>query len=304
MKKQVGMGMLAVTLLLSACNEEAAQAPGETDTSSEPQVEEGTTEVEETDGENEERIEEEPQPAEENEAATEPLSEDVREALEKEAAIGQMEPVHSTPEEIDGSVKDVIASGHEVMITYNERRGWENPETVDHLMQEMATLMPEIEEAMDIIEDTALLEDFYRMHRVASTFINSIENDELDELEWRSRTSELRNIYRDLDYYVRGSEHYEPPNVTRYAQTRLNLMMQEDDVQEDLQQLSQATQTMIENAPNWYKEPFIQNSDFRQAIVRADGEKEDLSLEDIDYLLNQLESGNVTADEAVERFLE
>src|SRR5699024_1804460 len=149
----------AAILLLSACNEEAAQVPVETDTSSEPEVEKEKTAVEETGGEHEERVEEEPQPTVENEDVTEPPSKDVREALEKEAAIGQMEPVHSTPEEIDESVKDIIASGHEVMITSNDLRGWEDPETVANLMQEMDTLIPEIEEAMEIIEDTALLED-------------------------------------------------------------------------------------------------------------------------------------------------
>lgn len=118
MKKQVGMGMLAAILLLSACNEEAVQAPVETSTSSEPEVEDEKTAVEETGGEHEDRVEEEPQPTVENENVTEPLSEDVRKALGKEAAIGQREPVHSTPEEIDESVKDIIASGHEVMITF------------------------------------------------------------------------------------------------------------------------------------------------------------------------------------------
>lgn len=283
MKKQLGLGLLAAMLLLSACSEEADQDEGEMSKPSEPGVEEAATETEENEGK--------------MEGESQLISGEEAETL-------QDERVHSSPEEIHDNVKNVIASGHEAMIAYNNLRGWEEAEAVENLMAEMDELIPEIEEAMEYIEDTALMEDFQRIHRVSQSFIEKIENDQLTELEWRSRTSELRNVFQDLDYYVRGAEENEPYNVTQYAHSQLNQMFQEDSVQEDFKKLSEATKVMIENAPSWHKEPFVQNSDFRQAIVEADAEKEGLSIQDIDFLLSELESGDVTADEAVEAFLE
>src|SRR5699024_4280769 len=276
------MSTLTAMLVLAACSEATDQGTTETSTSMEPGSEEVKLEAKE---ENEEEEEEE------------------EEVVAKEESTPSTDEEPKT-DEVHETVDDVISSGHEAMIKDNNLRGWEDEEAVESLVAVMDELIPATEEAIHHAEDEALKEDLKHIHSVSTNFIEKIENNMLSETEWRSRTSELRNAFMDLDYYVRGEDEYDPYHVTHFAAKQLDEAMLEDPVREQFEKLPKETQEFIVYGPIWHKEAFVNNHDFRKAVVEAYEIKGKLDREDIDFIFERMVDGEATKDETVQQFTE
>ncbi|QDI90706.1 hypothetical protein EPH95_05545 [Salicibibacter halophilus] len=66
---------------------------------------------------------------------------------------------------------------------------------------------------IDKVENDNLKKDFEEIHEMTLDLKNNIDNDEKrDKL-----VKELRDMYRDIDYYLRDNDNFDPPHVTNYA---------------------------------------------------------------------------------------
>ncbi|QQK78682.1 hypothetical protein HUG20_01370 [Salicibibacter cibi] len=71
-----------------------------------------------------------------------------------------------------------------------------------------------IPDLMDIVDNDNLKKDFEDIKALTLDLKDNIDNDEKrDEL-----VKELRDMYRDIDYYLRDNDNFDPPNVTNYAE--------------------------------------------------------------------------------------
>ncbi|WP_158736697.1 hypothetical protein [Alteribacillus sp. YIM 98480] len=281
MKKRTIMTALAATLMLSACSESSAN----------------------------EETEMEAQEQETEEVAVNEKENKSRPYIEGEAKANN---VHQT-------VHNVIVAGHAAMMKYIEVEGRTIGDDAD-LGAALEKHIPMAEEAIENAEGDALIADLADIYNHSVSLQKEVEeaNDvqNMDEQERKTRVMDLLRMYRDLDYYIRGVEEYEPYNITRVAKEELSQegsahrtgeatfeKLEEEEVQESLEQLPENLQSYIKES-NHPRDRFVFNEEYRQAIVEAYEQYEDMNKNDLDMMWGTMMHKGHAKEEAIEILLE
>ncbi|SDH25663.1 hypothetical protein SAMN05192534_10360 [Alteribacillus persepolensis] len=207
---------------------------------------------------------------------------------------------HDTPP----VVNEVIALGYEKMNEFY-KQGWQRADfNIVEAKEVIDAFIPETKEAVEHAEKPHVKRDLQDVHDRLTTFSKQLEeNMKMAGLERDDHFAGLYRLYRDLNYYIRGSADTEPANSSNTAHVHMKKALENGEVARDVRDafnlLPRDIQEYLKNDSVHTLRMFVESDGFRKALIDMEKQQDVLKKQDVASLIGAIEDNQTSKEDTI-----